>query len=91
MNMKKFRVLFFDNFKNLEFSNYLPSKNISYWVISKYDPALDIEESNYVEYLKSFFDEKYLVFKTNEKPTRFKIQQLTSNQFDYLIKKIDWI
>lgn len=52
----------------------------SRWVILEIDSALDLEKSDYTAYMKSLFDEKHLVFVENEKPTRFKIRQLTSNQ-----------
>lgn len=52
-------------------------------VILQADPAIDEERSDYTKYLENF-DESHLSFLPGDKPTRFMIRQMDTDQKDAL-------
>lgn len=47
------------------------------WIVLKNDPAIDLYQSDYTNYILSLFDESYLTFVKDKVPTKFLINQLT--------------
>lgn len=53
-------------------------------IVLPVDSAIDETKTDYSKYVESSFDNKHLSFNEGEKPTYFRIRQLTSKHRDYV-------
>lgn len=59
------------------------------WIVLKNDPAIDLYQSDYTNYILSLFDESYLTFVKDKAPTKFLINQLTFLQKNLINSQIN--
>lgn len=59
------------------------------WIVLKNDPAIDLYQSDYTNYILSLFDESYLTFVKDKVPTKFLINQLTFLQKNLINSQIN--
>lgn len=59
------------------------------WIVLKNDPAIDLYQSYYTNYILSLFDESYLTFVKDKVPTKFLINQLTFLQKNLINSQIN--